>query len=792
MTYHNIFNRKCVCAPRLFKTAAALASLLILACLTLIGPGAADAAVPFMVKDIYPRSDPLWPYKSMAGVNGTLFFRGNDVTHGYELWKTDGTDAGTVMVKDINPGLANSGPLSLTEMNGALFFTASDGVHGTEIWTSDGTAAGTVMVKDICPGAAPSFISGFQKQPLLTNMNGTLYFNASDGVHGIELWASDGTAAGTAMVADINPGSGDSVPLLVSSTAGFRNITAVNNTLFFMANDGVHGVELWALPGQPAVTAVSSTAADGAYAAGAVIAITVTFSEPVTVDATGGTPSLTLNPGASYPMNYSSGSGTNTLTFTYTVVAGHSSADLEYVDAASLTLNGGAIHNLAGAAADLTLPTPGATGSLSANKAIVIDTAAPTVVSVTSTTLDGTYGDSDSINVTVTFSEPVTLAGGSLTVALDSGGSAVIVSLTDADTASVTYTVSLGHNSANLNSTGLTLAGGATLRDAAGNDATLTIPTGQSLKDSRDIVVATNASPVITQSDNVSVTMSEDGTPTAWAAPFLSATDAEGNPLTWSLDTDGTHGSATVSGSGASPSVLSYAPDANYAGPDSFIAQVSDGSSADTITVNVTIAAVNDAPAFTKGADQAVNEDAGAQTVSNWATAMSPGGGADEAGQSLTFTLTNTNTTLFATQPALSSAGTLTYTPAVNQHGSATVTVTLKDNGGTANGGEETSAAQTFTITVNALNDAPVNTTAPGVSGTSQVGETLSVSSDGAWNDALDQRDVRDHHRRVSMAARRRRQRDQCGRHCRSHEFDLHPDHRRCPQIRAGAGHGQR
>src|SRR5205814_682886 len=124
--------------------------------------------------------------------------------------------------------------------------------------------------------------------------------------------------------------------------------------------------------------------------------------------------------------------------------------------------------------------------------------------------------------------------------------------------------------------------------------------------------------------------------------------------------------------------------------------------------VTITVTAVNDAPSFTKGANQTVLEDAGAQTVANWATAISAGP-ADESAQTLTFQVTaSTNAALFAVAPAVSSTGTLTYTPAGNANGSATLTLVLKDSGGVANGGVDTSTAQTFTITVNAVNHAPV------------------------------------------------------------------------------------
>jgi hypothetical protein len=117
--------------------------------------------------------------------------------------------------------------------------------------------------------------------------------------------------------------------------------------------------------------------------------------------------------------------------------------------------------------------------------------------------------------------------------------------------------------------------------------------------------------------------------------------------------------------------------------------------------MSITVSSVNDAPSFTPGPNQGpVLAGSAAQTVSGWATAISAGP-ANESSQTLTFSVMNNNNALFSAQPAVSSAGTLTYTPAANASGVATVTVTLMDNGGTANGGVDTSPAQMFTITVN-------------------------------------------------------------------------------------------
>ena len=183
---------------------------------------------PEEVKDIRPGTDSSEP-QDLTMVDGTLYFGANDGSNGYELWKSDGTEAGTVLVKDINPA-GSSTPSHLANVDGLLYFAADEGVNGYELWTSDGTAAGTIKVTEINP-------SGSAGPSALINLGGNLFFSATDGINGYELWRSDGTAAGTKMVADVN---GD--PLLSSYPS---ELTPFDGQLFMAARDDVTGIELW-------------------------------------------------------------------------------------------------------------------------------------------------------------------------------------------------------------------------------------------------------------------------------------------------------------------------------------------------------------------------------------------------------------------------------------------------------------------------------------------------------------------------------------------------------------------
>ena len=205
---------------------------------------------PTMVKDINPGTNNSFTYQSgFTAIGSTLYFSATDGTNGLELWKSDGTNAGTIMVKDINLS-SSSGPKNLTNVNGTLFFTANNGINGRELWKSDGTEAGTLMIKDL----NPSLTDDIGLIYVLINFNGTLFFSANANNNGTELWKSDGTEAGTVMVIDINPGFTFDVPNRSNPT----NFINVNGTLFFVAYNEINGNELWKSDGTEAGTVMVS------------------------------------------------------------------------------------------------------------------------------------------------------------------------------------------------------------------------------------------------------------------------------------------------------------------------------------------------------------------------------------------------------------------------------------------------------------------------------------------------------------------------------------------------------
>jgi len=185
-----------------------------------------------LVKDVNPNGDGLNKlfFTRFANLGDILFFAGNDNVNGFELWKSDGNASGTTLVKDIKVGFSGGFDVTgeLISYNGFVYFLADNGTTFNELWKSDGSVAGTVLVKDIA-SVGSSYIENF------TISNNILFFTANDGNVGQELWKTDGTTAGTVMVKNI-ASSGGSEP---------SYLTDVNGTLFFCAYTATNGIELW-------------------------------------------------------------------------------------------------------------------------------------------------------------------------------------------------------------------------------------------------------------------------------------------------------------------------------------------------------------------------------------------------------------------------------------------------------------------------------------------------------------------------------------------------------------------
>ncbi len=203
---------------------------------------------------------------------------------------------------------------------------------------------------------------------------------------------------------------------------------------------------------------------------------------------------------------------------------------------------------------------------------------------------------------------------------------------------------------------------------------------------------------------NDSVSVDEDGT---ISNGQVTCSDVDAGTADYELASPVVHGTLNLNTSDGS---FSYSPDPDYFGSDPFDFTVTDGDGTSPVkTISITVDPVNDAPTFTKGSDQTVNEDPGQKTVSGWVAAVDAGP-SNENSQTFTYPISNDNIGLFSSQPVVAPNGTLTFTPAPNANGSATVTLHVQDSGGTANGGDNSSASQTFDITVSAVNDPPTFT----------------------------------------------------------------------------------
>jgi len=231
-----------------------------------------------LVKDINPDRDS--SPSNMCKFKDRVYFAANDGASGAELWVSDGTEEGTVLLKDINPGEGNSNPERFLATSDKLYFVADDGTNGAEFWVTDGTEANTYMIKDINPNGG-----SFPFYPV--EYEGKVIFRANNGTEGDELWITDGTEDGTYMILDIREGDWGSNPAQMCIFNGKIYFHAINNEfggeiwytdgtadgtqmlkdinpdgwsmadglyvyndmLYFSADDGTHGTEIWASDG---------------------------------------------------------------------------------------------------------------------------------------------------------------------------------------------------------------------------------------------------------------------------------------------------------------------------------------------------------------------------------------------------------------------------------------------------------------------------------------------------------------------------------------------------------------
>ncbi len=198
-----------------------------------------------LVKDIIPGAGGAGvDNKNMLVIGSTLYFTATGGDGSSQLWKTDGTEAGTLLVKVVEAGTPTTFS-DFTNVNGSLFFGLHSIANGAELWSSDGTDAGTVLVKQIHAGEWRSSLG------YITSAGGSsILFAANDGpnTHGSELWVSDGTGAGTSLLKDINTTTVHSPRVL------FNNLTKVGDYIIFNGTDTAHGSELWATNGTTAGT----------------------------------------------------------------------------------------------------------------------------------------------------------------------------------------------------------------------------------------------------------------------------------------------------------------------------------------------------------------------------------------------------------------------------------------------------------------------------------------------------------------------------------------------------------
>jgi hypothetical protein len=379
----------------------------------------------------------------------------------------------------------------------------------------------------------------------------------------------------------------------------------------------------------PSITSISESPSAGDLNAGKVVTIALSMSEIVTVNTAGGTPTLTLNDGAT--ATYTGGSGTNTLTFSYTVGAGQSASSLA---ATAVNLNSATITDGAGNVANLSLNGLTQHGPQ-------IDTSTPTISALTESPASGDLGVGTTVTFTLSLNEVVTVAGGTPTLTLNDGGTAVYVSGSGTNTITFSYTVGAGQSTSSLAATAINL-NSATIADGAGNAANLSLSgvsqTGPQIDTAAPSITSISESPSsgdLNAGKVVTITLN--------MSEVVTVNTVGGNP-TLTLNDGGT--ATYTGGSGTNALSFSYTVQAGQNTPD--LMETAVNLNGATITDSVGNAANLSLAGLPQGSPQIDTT-----TPSATALAESPTSGDLGAGNTVTFTLTMSEVVTVSGTPTL-------------------------------------------------------------------------------------------------------------------------------------------
>jgi large repetitive protein len=543
-----------------------------------------------------------------------------------------------------------------------------------------GTTASQAYVLDTSAPSAPSTPdmtagtdTGASSSDNITNATTPTITGTAESGSTVTLYDTDGTTVlGTA-----------------TATGGAWSITSSalsegSHTLTATATDAAGNVSTASSGLVATVDATASTVtsvlvpANGTYAIGQTLQFTVNLDESVIVDTTGGTPRIALTVGATTDYaTYVSGSGTSALVFSYTVQAGD--ADADGIAVGALQANGGTLRDAAGNDATLTL------NSVASTTSVDVDGVSPTVASVAPLSADGWYSAGQTLDFAVNFSEVVTVdtTGGTphVAVTLDTGGTVYADYISGSGTSTLVfrYTIASGQDDPNGITLGALSANGGTLRDAAGNDATLTL---NSVGSTAGLLVDTTAptTTISTMAFSADTGSSATDFITKTAAQTISGTTsaniASGEIVEVSTD-NGSSWTLAVSSVGANTWSLSGV---TLVGSDTLKVRVSDAAGNNGTAASQSYVLDTTAPAAPSAPDMTAGTDTGSSGTDNVTSNASPTfTGTAESGSTVTLYDTD-GTTVLGT--ATATGGNWSITSSVLGEGAHTLTATAVDAAG--------------------------------------------------------------------------------------------------------------